>query len=105
MLVVDDASRHPTEVAERGVVPVAERFRRLGGKRLHKPVVAVREVDDQVVRLLFDAGDHHQRFAKVGLGVARRMRQGHEHLLPAQPLRAHVGFDNRVAAREATLRA
>ena len=65
----------------------------------------MREVDDQVVCLLFDPGDHHQRFAKVGLGVARRMGQGHEHLLPAQPLRAHVGFDNRVAAREAILRA
>ena len=82
------------------MVPGAERLRRLGRKRLHKPVVAVREVDDQVVQcLLFDPGDHHQRFAKVGLGVARRMGQGHEHLLPAQPLRAHVGFDNRVAAR------
>ena len=104
-VVVDDAPRHAAEVVERGVVPGAERLRRLGRKRLHKPVVAVREVDDQVVCLLFDPGDHHQRFAKVGLGVARRMGQGHEHLLPAQPLRAHVGFDNRVAAREAILRA
>ena len=86
-------------------MPVAERLRRLGRKRLHKPVVAVREIDDQVVRLAFDASDHDQRFAEVGLGVAWRMGQRHEHLLPAQPLRAHVGFHDRVAAREPVLRA
>jgi len=37
--------------------------------------------------------------------VAWRMRERHEHLLPAQPLLAHVGFHDRVAAREAILRA
>ena len=104
-VVVDDAPRHATEVAERGGVPVAERLRRLGRKRLHKPVVAVREIDDQGVRLAFDASDHDQRFAEVGLGVAWRMGQRHEHLLPAQPLRAHGGFHDRVAAREPVLRA
>ena len=86
--------------------PVAERLRRLGRKRLHKPVVAVREIDDQVVRLAFRTpAIHDQRFAEVGLGVAWRMGQRHEHLLPAQPLRAHVGFHDRVAAREPVLRA
>ena len=104
-VVVDDAPRHATDVAERGGVPVAERLRRLGRKRLHKPVVAVREIDDQVVRLAFDASDHDQRFADVGLGVAWRMGQRHEHLLPAQPRRAHGGFHDRVAAREPVLRA
>ena len=104
-VVIDDAPRHPTEVPERRVVPVTERLRRLGRKRLHERVVAVREIDDQVVRFAFDASDHDQCFAEVGLGVARRMGQRHEHLLPAQPLLAHVGFDDRVAAREAVLRA
>ena len=85
-------------------MPLAERLGRLGRKRLHERVVAVREIDDQVVRFAFDASDHDQRFAEVGLGVARRMRKRHEHLLPAQPLLAHVGFHNRVAAREAILR-
>ena len=36
---------------------------------------------------------------------ARRMRERHKHLLPAQPLLAHVGLDDRVAAREGVLRA
>ena len=55
-------------------MPVAERLRRLGRKRLHKPVVAVREIDDQVVRLAVDASDHDQCFAEVGLGVAWLLR-------------------------------
>ena len=103
-VVVDDATRHAAEVGERGVVPSAERLRRLSRKRLHERVVAVRQIDDQVVRLAFDAGDDHQRFTEVGLGVARRMRQRHKHLLPAQPLLTHVVFDDRVAAREGVLR-
>ena len=86
-------------------MPVAERLRRLGRKGLHERVVAVRQIHDQVVRLAFDAVDDHQRFAEVGLGVARRMRERHEHLLPAQLLLAHVGFHDRVAAREGVLRA
>ena len=80
-------------------------LRRLGGKRLHEPVVAVREIHDQVARLALDARDDHQCFAEIGLGVARRMRERHEHLLPAQRLGAHVVFDDRVAAREGVLRA
>ena len=104
-VVVDDAPRHAAEVPERRVVPVAERLRRLGGKRLHEPVVAMLEIDDQIVRLALDASDHHQRFTEIGLCVARRMGQWHEHLLPAQPLLAHVGFHDRVAAHEAVLRA
>ena len=63
----------------------------------------MRQIHDQVVRLAFDAVDDHQGFAEVGLGVARRMRERHEHLLPAQLLPAHVVFDNRVAAREGVL--
>ena len=102
-VVVDDATRHAAEVAERGVVSFAKRLRRLGRKRLHERVVAVRQIHDQVVRLAFDAVDDHQGFAEVGLGVARRMRERHEHLLPAQLLPAHVVFDNRVAAREGVL--
>ena len=45
----------------------------------------MRQIHDQVMRLAFDAVDDHQRFAEVGLGVARRMRERHEHLLPTFP--------------------
>jgi hypothetical protein len=36
----------------------------------------MRQVHRQVVRLLFHAGNHHQRFTKVRLCFARRMRRG-----------------------------
>ena len=89
---------------ERRVVPLAERLRRLGRKRLHERVVTVRQSHDQVVGLAFDPVDDHERLAEVGLGVARRVHERHEHLLPAQPLLAHVVFDDRVAAPERVLR-
>ena len=82
-VVVDDATRYAAEIVKRRVVPVTERLRRLGRKRLHERVVAVRQIHDQVVRLAFEAGDDHQRFTEVGLGVARRVHERHEHLLPA----------------------
>ena len=85
---VDDAPRHAAEVVERGVVPGAERLRRLGRKRLHKPVVAVREVDDQVWRST-PAITTSARQSRPG----RRPADG-SGARPAQPLRAHV-FDNR----------
>ena len=104
-VVVDDAPRHAADVVDRSGVPIAERLRRLRRKGLHARVVAVRQIHAQVVRLAVDAVDDHQRFADVGLGVARWMRARHTQLLPAQLLLAHVGFDDRVAAREGVRRA
>ena len=52
--------------------------------RRDRVLVADRNNAREVVRLACDAGDDHQRFAEVGLGIARRMRQRHEHLLPAR---------------------
>jgi hypothetical protein len=45
------------------------------------------------VDLAFDAADHPDGFAKVRLGMARRMNQRHEHLLcpPAPTLADWVG--------------
>ena len=84
-------------------MPLAERLGRLGRKRFHERVIAVRQIDNQVVRLAFDAVDHDEGFAEVRLCVARRMRQRHEHLLSAQLLLADVLFDATVAARETVL--
>ena len=50
------------------------------------------------------ASDDDHRLAEVGLGVARPVHERHEHLLPAQPLRAHGVLDDRVAAPERVLR-
>jgi len=63
----------------------------------------VRQIHGQVVRLLLDAGNHHQRFAEVRLRLARCVRQWHEHLLAVQRRRTHVVLHDRVAARETVL--
>ena len=102
-VVVDDVARHAAEVLKRGVVSLAECFRRLGGKSLYEGVVAVRQVDHQEVCLALDSADDYDGFAEVGLRVAGRMRQWHEHLLSAKLLLAHVVLDDRVAAREGVL--
>jgi len=58
----------------------------------------VRTIHRQEVRLLLHSGDHYQRFAEVGLGLAWRMHQRHEHLPAAQLLSAHIVLDDGVAA-------
>jgi hypothetical protein len=63
----------------------------------------VRQVEHEEAGLLLDTADHHHRLAKVGLGVARRVRQRHEHFLAALLAFAHVILDDRVAAGEPTL--
>jgi hypothetical protein len=55
------------------------------------------------VRLLLDSADHHQRFAKIGLRISRRMRQRQKHLLVPQARLAHVVLHYRVAAVKAVL--
>jgi hypothetical protein len=47
----------------------------------HIAAVAVRQIEHEEVRLLLHAADHHHRLAEIGLRMARRMRQRHEHLL------------------------
>ena len=63
----------------------------------------MRQIDDQEVRLALHSVDDDDRFAEVRLGVTRRMRQRHEHLLSAQLLLAYVVLDGRVAACEPVL--
>ena len=53
--------------------------------------------------LLFHPADDHQCLAKVALGVARRMGQGHEHLLRPAAMLPHVVLDDGVLAAEPML--
>ena len=53
--------------------------------------------------LLPDAPDHRYRLAKVGLGVAGRMDERHEHLAPPLPSLADIVLYGRVAAGKAVL--
>ena len=63
----------------------------------------MRQIEGEEVGLLFDATDDDPRLAKVGLRVAWRMGQRHEHLTPPPFTLSDVILHNGVAAREPML--
>ena len=78
----------------------------LGGRRrigADEAGVAVRQVEGEEMRRPLDAADHHRGFAEIGLGVAGRMVQRHEHLPPAPAMLADVVLHDGVAADEPVL--
>ena len=101
--IVEDPRGHAAEVRKSSHVTFKKCLCRLGRKRRHKTVVRVRQVHRQVVCLLFNSGNHHQRFAEVRPRFARRMRQRNEHLPAVQFRKQNVVLHNRVAVREAVL--
>ena len=70
---------------------------------LDEASVAMGQVQDEAVGFLFHPADDHQGLAKVALGVARRMGQGHEHLLRPAAMLPHVVLDYGVLAAEPML--
>ena len=91
-IVVQDRARHLAEEAERGVVPVTERFgglRRIGP---HETRIAVRQVHRKEVDLALHPGDFRQRLAKIHLRMTRIVPQRHEYLAMPQPPRQHIVF-------------
>jgi hypothetical protein len=54
-------------------VAFQKRLGGLGRKRRHETIVGMGQIHRQVMRLLFDAGNHNQRFAKIHLRLARCM--------------------------------
>jgi len=80
-----------------------ERFGVLGRKRDHEAIIGVRQIEALKVCLLLDPPDPHQRLAKIGLRLARRVYQRHEHLFVSEPRLAHVILHDRIAAAEALL--
>ena len=61
----------------------------------------MRKRHDEKMRAMHDAGDDRIRLAKVRLGMARRVRQRHEHLTPTKVPFANVILHDRLFAREA----
>ena len=102
-VVVEDGARHAAEEAERGVVAVEEGLGPLRRVGLDEARVGVRQVEAEEVDLASLAADHRHRLAEVGLGMAGRMGQRHEHLPGAGALLADVVLDDGVAAGEAVL--
>ena len=62
--------------------------------------IAVRQIEGKEMGLLFDAPDDNRRLSEVGLRVAWRMRQRHEHLATAPFARSDVILHDGVAASE-----
>ena len=78
----------------------------LGGRRRIGPDeagVAVRQVEGEEMRRLLDPADEHAGLAEIGLRVARRMVQRHEHLPAAPAMLADVVLHDGVAADEPVL--
>ena len=69
------------------VDPRLGRRRRVGP---HIAGVAVRQIEDEEVRLARHTPDHRTRLAEVRLPMARRMDQRHEHLPPPAVMLAHI---------------
>ena len=82
---------------------VAERLRRLRRIGLHEAGIAVRQIEGKKVDLLEYTADYRQGFAKVHLGMARRVMQRHEHLPRPVSACPHIIFDDGVAAGEPVL--
>ena len=102
-VVVQDALGHAAQEGESRDVTVQEG---LGGLRrigLHEAAIAVGQVQHQVVRLPLHPGDDRYRLSEVALGVARRVGQGHEHLLGPPSVLPDVVLDRCVFAVEPVL--
>ncbi len=63
----------------------------------HIAGVAVRKVEHEETGLLFDITNRHHRLAEVGLRMARRMRQRHEHFQVTLSPLAYVILDDGVS--------
>ena len=84
--------RHAAEEAEGLHVPVAERLLGLGRIGHHKAGIRVRQVEREEVDLALRPADDADRLAEVGLGMARRVRQRHEHLPRPLPRAGDISF-------------
>ena len=103
VVVVEDRRGHLAEEGKGVDVAIDPGFRCRRGISTHEAGIAVRQVHDEEMRLLLDAADEDRGFAKVGLGMTRRMRQRHEHLAAAPFALPHVILHDRVAAGEPVL--
>src|SRR5271156_3836592 len=100
-VVIQDRLRNAAEKCERTNVTIAEGFRRLCRITDYKTGVRVRQVKSEEVDLALDASDDSDGFAKVYLGMPRRMLQRHEHFLSPPMPAGYIILPNRDAACEA----
>ena len=103
VIVVEDRGRHAAKERKGMHMAINPSLGRGCLKRPNITGVAVRQVEGEEMGLLFNAADHHHGLTEIGLSMAGRMAQRHEHLPPTPLLFAHVILDDRIAAGEAVL--
>jgi len=103
VVVVDDRDGNLAEEREGVDVAVDPGLSRRCGIGTHEAGIAVRKVQNEEMGLLLDPADDDHSLAEIGLGVAGRMRQRHEHLAATTLALPYVVFHDRVAAGEAVL--
>ncbi len=81
VVVVDDRLRHGPEEGKRMDVPIYPGLRHSRRIGPYIAAVAMRQIQHEEVGLPLHAIDHHHRLAEIGLPMAGRVRQRHEHLL------------------------
>src|SRR5262245_33244333 len=99
-IVIEHRRRHSAEEGEGRHVAVQECLRRLGRIGLHEAGIRLRQVHAEEVELATNTTDHANRFAKIHLRMAWRMRQRHERLATSCPRDADVVLHHRVATVE-----
>ena len=79
-VVVQNRNRNTAEEGKGRDMPVAKSLGRLARIGLHETAIRLRQIHHQEMDLAFNAANYAERFAKIHLSMAWRMRQGHEHL-------------------------
>ena len=103
IVVVNDGTRHRAEEREGmnvSVNPSLRHCRRIGP---HIAGITVRQIEREKVGLLLHPADLHQSFPEIGLRIACRVRQRHEHLPAALLALPDIILDDRIAAGETML--
>ena len=90
VVVVENRLRNPAEEGEGMHMPVDPRLGRRRRIGPHIAGVAVRQIEDEEVRLTRHTPDHRTRLAEVRLPMAGWMDQRHEHLPPPAVVLAHI---------------
>lgn len=102
-VVVQDRQRHAAEEGEGGDMPVEKSFGGLPRIRLHEAGVGVRQIHAEEMDLAAHASDGGDRLAKIDLGMAGRVGERHESLLPPCSADPYVVLHHGIATGIAVL--
>ena len=103
VIVIQDRLRHAAKKGKGPVVAVQPSFRRRRRVGRDEAGIALGKGHDEKMHPKLDPGDDRIRLAEVRLGMAGRMRQGHEHLPLTTAAEADIVLHDGLLAHEAML--